>query len=219
MTAHLSQTLRDAFTYKRGASIEAYAGVEQALCLVISGLMGVGHDVAASIFFRVVNSKARNQILEDLLKQRIPETDTLKYWFGTPGSRNKKGLITYINQIDSRRNEIVHWHILHNINYEDNDSLSYDIYLTRPIFWMNSNSKPIRMGEMDKFIAQCEFIHHSLTMFYVTQFPKSISSPPSPKLDAWRDIFRQLCVYPPPSTHPVWSMLSAHRRPPQPSEV
>ena len=58
------------FYIRRAEAIEAYAGFEQSLSLLVSHLLNVDVAVAAVVFYQIVNTKSRNRIIEELLAKR-----------------------------------------------------------------------------------------------------------------------------------------------------
>ena len=181
----------------RATALEAYAGVEQSLSMLLGVALGTDTQSAAIVFFRITNAKSRNQIIEALLQKRFgSEFDA--FWFGIPNTPQKRGLMTLVNQLDSRRNEIIHWHTVTEINV-DTDPPTAIAALGPPNFWQGSASR-IDVAELREFIQRADFVSRAINMFSIHhgQFEN-----PSPLTDAWREIYRQPCVYPPASTHPL----------------
>lgn len=60
-----------AMLFARGYAISSYSELEQSLCMLFGGLADLSQDVAALIFFRIVNTRSRLSILEYLFKNRF----------------------------------------------------------------------------------------------------------------------------------------------------
>jgi hypothetical protein len=172
----------------RARAIEAYANLEQSLSTLFAQLLGARRDLAGIVFFRIVSSRARNAIIEQLLRRVAPE-EHKPYWLS---------LLKMIGPVDQQRNEIVHWHAMARIG----DVV--ERVLTPPNFWIMNDSTPSYTSRaMDEFSDKCHFISRSLNMYYLymvrDQYPAEIFSEHGP----WLGIFQQEATYPPPDTHPL----------------
>lgn len=170
----------------RAQAIQAYANLEQSLFMVFTGLLMVPPEAAGAIFFNVVNTRSRNDIVGKLLKQRHGSTYNV-FW---------NSLVSLLrNEIDRKRNEIVHWHVANEIKIGSDGGTSVHT-LNPPNFWSRSADKPkITTEDMLVFVEKCGFISRHLNMFHVHLLGKL---PPSP----WPEVFQQAIAYPPPDTHP-----------------
>jgi RecB family exonuclease len=97
---------QDVFLVARANAIQAYAKLEFSLSIVFSRLLGTQPDIAGLVFFRITNTYQRNGILEDLKKHRFGNEYNL-FW---------NSIMKIIRQIDQRRNEIVHWHVVNDLS-------------------------------------------------------------------------------------------------------
>jgi hypothetical protein len=97
---------QNALPLSRALAIQAYATLEFSLSTIFAQWLGTSVDVAGLVFFRITNTHARNRILDDLKKKRLESNYNL-FW---------NSLLSLIRTIDQRRNEIVHWHIVNNID-------------------------------------------------------------------------------------------------------
>jgi hypothetical protein len=186
------------FLVNLGAAIQAYAGLEQALFLLFSRFSGTAKDVAGVIFFKITAARARDDILEKLLE--------IKY--GNRYSVFWKSFASLINVVSGRRNEIVHW-----IATTTTSQGFFETNLLPPSFW----TRPMRTGKVSnddlvEFAAKCRFICELCGLFQMELSQK----PEAPPL-AWRDIFQQPVVYPPPSTHPLYKKPKEPENQPPPS--
>jgi hypothetical protein len=88
----------------RAAAIEAYAQLEQSMCMLFSQLLRTSIDLAAVVFYTIVSTHQRNTVLEGLFKKTgsAAYSDYFKNW------------LKEVRSIDQRRHEIVHWHMAGN---------------------------------------------------------------------------------------------------------
>jgi hypothetical protein len=189
----------------RAEAIEAYATVESELCYVLSALLDIRHDTTAIIFFKISNSGARNGIVASLL-DHIHKDKYDIYWHGQPGGGGVPrvdGLFRHINWLDSRRNEIVHWHHSWNASSGGSDGSAARSWedLRPPFFWAKKGSTAtIDETHLRAFIAKAEFVRKALHMFWIlTRHPQKIKS--DDELQAWLQIFQQPLPYPLPEAH------------------
>lgn len=188
------------FHYTRSCAIEAYATLERSLSDLLTLLLANDMRAAATIFNRLGNTKSRNLIIEDLIEHRYTGAYSA-YWHGIAGTKDKSGLMTIIQSLDGKRNEIVHWHSVRNVTDTD-DSL----VLMPPSFWFRPTAPTIDTVDLLSFIEKANFAHRSLNMFitYVSE-----QGPPGDAAwrDTWRGIFQKPCSYPPSDTHPLFQRL------------
>jgi hypothetical protein len=185
------------FLLCRALAIDAYAGVEQSLNGLFAHLLGAKADLAAIVFFRLTQT-SRNHIIESLLTKRHGRK-FYTYWFGVPETRDKRGLMHLIRSLDSRRNDIVHWHAVVDVTTED-DKAKGLVKLGYPNFWaMSSQSPSLGVAELQAFATKADFVARSINMFYV------VTSDMFPQVDKseWKEIFQQPSTYPPLDTHPL----------------
>ncbi len=198
------RTEDDELRLARAISIEAYASVESAMVVLLARLLGTTNDLAAIVFFRITNTSARNGIIEQLL-EKAHGTKYNNYWHGQPGTgaqRRVPGLFALIQQLDSRRNEIVHWH-----SASTSTSLGERWDDLRPAyFWARSpHLKPITTPDLDEFTIRAGFVQRSI--FYFVQFTSKTTEvflrAYGGELETWTQIFQQPATYPPASDHPL----------------
>jgi hypothetical protein len=200
------RTEDDELRIARALAIEAYAAVESSLVVLLARLLGTANDLAAIVFFRITNTSARNGIIEQLL-ERAHGTKYDTYWHGQPGAGGQRrviGLFALIQQLDTRRNEIVHWHPAASVSssgeqWED---------LRLPYYWARApHLKPITTPDLDAFTAKASFVQQSIFYFsqFTTKSPEVFMSAYGGKdaLETWTRIFQQPVPYPPSSDHPL----------------
>jgi hypothetical protein len=197
----------------RSRALDAYSQVEQSLSRLLSSLLGTTFELGSIVFFRITNANMRNRIFEDLLRKRFEDTYRA-YWSGIPNTHNKRGLFTWIRQLDDERNKIVHWAIVNNISTDGLGAKSI-LSLKKPNFWADNSAEEIRISELVEFVRKADFVHRSLNMFgmFISgQYAEALREP-------WQEIFQQPCLYPPPDTHPLYPSYKGPETPHQPSEA
>ena len=169
----------------RAKAIQGYATVEQSLCTLFAHLLGAPPDLAGIVFFRIINSRSRNGIMEGLLKRRA-QAEYRAFWVS---------ILKLITVADQQRNEIVHWHMSVNISPP-----TIEVRLIPPNFWIMTDSTPYYTGaKLLEFEAKCDFLSRSLMMFYLLLR----TDLPSANRETWHEICQRELTYPPPDTHPL----------------
>jgi hypothetical protein len=193
----------DEFRIARALSIEAYARIESSFTVLLATLLDTKHDIASIIFFEIVNTRARNKIIQSLIT-RVHGERFNTYWNGQkgqPDKPNKPGLFSLIQQIDEERNQIVHWHPTGNSSstgekWED---------LRPAYYWARKpNVGPINTSALNRFIQKANFVYRSVDAFW--RFIKKPMFFSEVERDAWSHIFEQPVLYPPPSEHPLFHL-------------
>jgi hypothetical protein len=199
-----SRTEDDELRIARALAIEAYAGVESALVVLLGRLLGTTNDLAAIVFFRITNTSARNAIIEQLLK-KTHDTKYDTYWHGQAGASGQRripGLFALIQQLDNRRNEIVHWHSRSSSSStgEQWDDLAPAYYWARA-----PHLKSITTPDLNDFIEKANFVQKSIFYFcqFTTKPPDVFLRAYGRELETWVNIFQQPATYPPSSDHPL----------------
>lgn len=188
------------FHLLRGAAINAYANVEGSLSMLLSGLIGAEPDVGAIIFYKITNTSSRNQIIDELLTKRFADRFE-HYWYGIPKTPHKKGLSNLVKELDTERNKIVHWHTVTHVEMGTQPH-RHTISLTKPNFFQHSAENTMGNSDLSAFIKKADFVGRSINMFALHAIHQPRLDYPSLP-DPWPEIFRQPCVYPPSSTHPL----------------
>ena len=88
-----------------GEAIEAYTQVEAALARLLQSILKIDVVKAHAIFFAVLSTRARNELIEVLLQAQFNGGLT-KYW----GSCS-----TYLQKLSKFRNALAHWHPFVNV--------------------------------------------------------------------------------------------------------
>ena len=193
----------DSFHAARGRAIQAYASLEQSLCSLLAKFGGINESVASVIFFKITSSRARDSILEKLLKKQHGATYSV-FW----NSVTKR-----VDRISQDRNQIVHWNAA--VVVTDN---GLEMQLIPPNHWeFRLDSPVLRVDDLADFITECSFLGQLCNKFRMFLGPELAACLNSEQLQTWTDIFQQPLVYPPPSTHPLCQTTPAPETPPPPS--
>lgn len=190
----------------RGRAIQAYASLEQALFALFVQLTNMQPDIAGVIFFKITSSQARNAII-DKLQRKIHGGKYALFW---------NSYILQLRQIDTKRNELVHWNAVNNVHIDSELNYVHSVYLAPPNSWgLNKDSPVITAEDMIEFIEKCR-IYSRLCSEFVNLIYDKI---PPDILLAWRDTFQQPVVYPLPDNHPLSQKPPIPESPPQSSEA
>jgi hypothetical protein len=183
----------------RGKAIEQYAQLEQALFLMFCGLSGMDVKTGGTIFFRIVNTRARNTVIENLFRNKFSEQMKLF----------RNSLIRDIGILDKDRNSIVHWHMISPIDVGSDGGLTVRMQLEPPTYWERDENTPCySSNDIIVFIDKCKFYARVITTFVMINLPAStIAHNMSEEImRPWRDIFQQAIAYPPRVDHPIFLM-------------
>jgi hypothetical protein len=202
-----------AIHYYRALAINAYASLEAALCRNFGYLMGTKLDLAEIVFYSITNTHSRNRILDELISKKFG-SEYEPSWNGVPGTHNKRGLFTYIRQLDQRRNEIVHWHVT--MDAAPNPMAArYSLMKPAAYAVLERATSTISIPEFKDFIEKADFVAYLANMFSVIAQGEG----DFPGLTSLRDIFRQPVSYPPPDKSPLSPNYKAPQTPPRSSET
>jgi hypothetical protein len=131
---------QDAILLARASAIQAYASLELSLSLRFAEWLGAPIDAAGLVFFRITNTYSRTRILDDLKKRKFQEQYNL-FW---------NSLVALIRTIDQRRNEIVHWHVVNNIDLRRPHEQASRLSLKPPTGWTNPASGSIDENDLNE---------------------------------------------------------------------
>jgi hypothetical protein len=193
----------------RGKAINAYSNLEQALCALFSLAASIQMDVAGIIFFRITSTRYRNLIVDKLIRKR----------FGKAYNLFLNSYFKQLDGLDRRRNEIIHWTTAASIGGVDKHGRPVvDVSLIAPNLWDHTTrSQPITVNDMVDFIEKCVFCERAVNMFHV--FLDRQLHDNKEQEAAWRDIFQQPLIYPPPETHPLSPNYKGPKSQPPPSQA
>lgn len=178
----LSNDRRLEFSSARAGAIEAYAMLEKWLSSLFAHLLKTSPSLGGIVYFRIINTRSRNRILEDLLKRRYKKACGL-YW---------NSLLKLIGILDQRRNEIVHWHMnyTHEEGSHPDDGMHFS--LVPATGWATNSDASISTDEFIQFIEKCIF-----TYTEVQEFLNYLHEIDGEKLDPSHDKFQRALIYPP----------------------
>lgn len=203
--------------YYRGLAINAYAEVEQALCLLLAALLNIDWQAGAIILYNVRNSRSRLQIFNDLLAKRHGEKYRA-WWSGIPNTPNNRGMYHLIRKLDDDRNEIAHWHIGQKLNEEQRGLPA--LQKPRAVQLIEPEMKSLSIPELVNFAQRANFIAKSLSFFArlfagTDEVNYDKSDPAAWRVESWLEIYRQPALYPPPDSHPLSPNYKEPETPPQ----
>jgi hypothetical protein len=181
----------NALRIARARALEAYATIEESLCVICADVLRAPPEYTGVLFFKIAAARARNRAVEDLIRKRFGATYNL-YW---------NSLIKNLTPIDQERNEIVHWQSAEEVGY-DGGVAWYEYKLTPPNIWDLRPTTPFKATEnIEAFIAKCGFYSRSINIFKVIIIEDMARD--AGERRTWLDIFQQAITYPPPDTHPL----------------
>jgi hypothetical protein len=174
----------------RGHAIQAYANLEQSLCGLFARIADLRRDVAATIFFKITNTQARNSIIERLIRKRYGATYRL-FW---------NSFLKELRPIDIKRNEVVHWNAVNSIGEVDATGRPLvRVSLVPPNYWdIDENSPEVTAQDLMDFISKCMIFVRLCNMFLLATGDKM-----GDRAKPWLDVFQQPLVYPLPADHPL----------------
>jgi hypothetical protein len=200
---------RSKFDAMRGRAIDNYAMLERSLCALFAYLIGASTEVAGIVFFRITNPRVRDEIIEKLLKKKN-HANFLTFWRSLTS-----GILFPTAQ---KRNEIVHWALVAVVK---DGVLGFELNPAN-VWAFNSDTPRINTDGLLKFNDICTFTGRVCDKFISFITPETHSQWSPDNISAWRYIFEQEVVYPPPSTHPTFLIetesdipLPAYLRSPQ----
>lgn len=202
------RTQDDELRVARALAIEHYAKMESVLCVLLANLLGIRHDEAAVVFYRITSADARNSIIKTLIVRA--HGDKFKaFWSGSSGAKKTPklpGMWNFIEALDEERNYIVHWSSSSNVLVTPGLPAVFYEEL-RPAFHATrlTHLAPIATPQINEFIQRADYAHKLLQMFYVTIKKRKRTDPALPQ--TWLPIFQQPPMYPPPADHPVQPLL------------
>jgi hypothetical protein len=185
----------DRVTFLRGKAIESYSALESSQAMLFHSLIGTDVLAAWTVFYRIVNTKSRNTILDSLLKQR--RGSEFKAFWDSISSR--------IRSVDQRRHEIAHWQHAASIDAHGN---THGMIVPNNIFAHDGNTPKRTEIDLAEFCRECNFLSRTLNMFSLLISEKLGVDHPERK--TWLDIFHSPITYPPQPTHPLHRIVQEH---------
>jgi hypothetical protein len=181
------------FKVARADAIESYSILESALSRLFADVLETKPSLAGIVFFRTANARARNSIIDALIKRKHgPKFNP--YW---------NFLLKFISRLDSRRNEIVHWRQTMKVNFGRTRQItSISLSLVPPNLWDRKPSKN-RLTEHDlsDFSLRCDFAAAAIWTFIHYSIMRGRGS--RARRDALRNALELQLTYPPTENHPI----------------
>lgn len=183
----------------RAHAIDAYARLENWLCLLLARLLGVDAKIAGIIIYRIANARSRLAVLEALIKES----------HGREYSTFWNSLARELKKVDDTRNQIVHWHtqtvaIGEHIPTEPRKTKT--VLVPANVHARDDNTPVLGEDEINAFIKHADFIGQLIAHFQAYlggQYPEPLRS-------TLRQIFHEPIVYPPPVSHPLSPKSTEH---------
>lgn len=197
---HVDLTTLDdsSFQLSRANAIHAYAYLEQALCRLFAFLAQVDNRTAGIVFFKVVNTRSRLAILDQLMRYR--RGDEHRTFFNS--------LMKNLPKLDTDRNKVIHWLPVITI-YDDRVS----VLLQHPDFSDSTdNQSPIDEAELNVFARNCTAYGRAIHLFTSHLLGEEQVAP-------WQHIFQLRFPYPLPEDHPIFQIREAPATPPESSQA
>jgi len=184
---------QDPIWASRGKAIQSYAILEQGLCFLLADLSEMKRATAATVFYRITNTDARNKILEKLLRDKHGRKFNL-FW---------SAYFKELRMIDIKRNEIVHWLSAMNAAINTSDMMIIGITLIHPASLGGPKPPPnqITSKHLLDFAIKCDVFARLCNMFIGVTCGDFAGAAAEP----WLDIFQRPLVYPLPAGHPLLS--------------
>jgi hypothetical protein len=179
------------FKIARADAIDVYSGLEIALARLFAVVLGTKADLAGIVLFRVGNTRARNKMIEQLIKRKYGSKYNL-YW---------NSVFKLIGQLDQTRNEVVHWSMSVLPNFNRSGMLtSAAVKLTPPNIWdIKRGKQKLIERDLKSFALKCEFAEAAVWSFVMFALnPRNRN-----RRATWLAIFQQPLAYPPPDNHPI----------------
>ena len=180
----------DNFWAIRARAIHAYVVLEQSLCSVFQQVTNIVPEMAGLVFFKVTNSRARNNLLDAVIRKRFASKYNL-FW---------NSFLKQLSGIDNKRNESVHWTTSTNIGELDSAGKPIvELTLVPPNYLYSvASTTVIHKKDLTDFIARCD-IYARLCNVFCFALSGKMGEEPSKK---WLAVFEQPFTYPFPIGHP-----------------
>ena len=182
----------DPFWAARGQAIQAYAGLERALCRIFIQMGDMRPEVAGLIFYKITNANARNSMVEKLIRQKYGNTYNL-FW---------NSFIQQLTPLDHRRNQIVHWNALVHVIRDAEGFLCVGVALEHPFTKGEATNQKLLLKNLIEFARQCDAFK-ILAMMFMTMKRGEFDAE---EAKSWPAVYSKPIVYPLPPDHPLLKM-------------
>lgn len=183
----------------RSYAMEAYTGLEQSLCDTFAHLTGMERDVAGLVFFKIGSARARDSIIETLVKRK----------FSGEFNKSWNSILKLTGVFAQKRNELAHWGVVIEIGSEDGtvnlDSIPNNATLVPPNFWWRTSDEPPQrtINEIFSWGAEFAYLSRKINVFNFW-FLDAHELPPDVEVErpTLREKYLEAIPYPPPEDDP-----------------
>ena len=142
----------------RGVAINQYAQLEQSLASLFSTLLQSDYAASSLIFYRIVNTRSRLEIMKGLQKLR----------YGEEYGIFLSSIWKHVVGLDNERNQIIHWHNVTAISSQDN----VPVELRPPAFFSTKSDARMTVLELQQFASRCDYVSRGINCFILArQYP------------------------------------------------
>jgi hypothetical protein len=173
----LSRNNHIAFRLARSNAIDAYSKVEIAIQGVLRELIGCDPLAAQVIFYSVISTRIRHDMMKELAKTRFGG-------FYSPFFRSYE---KWLRDLDYRRNHIVHW--IEGSDSTPSDSnpagtIEYFLFPGQERYISDGPSKKVEHRDLDNFIIDANKLQNVSRVLFISLLTHNKPNPP-----AWREVF------------------------------
>ncbi|WP_428407953.1 hypothetical protein [Hyphococcus sp.] len=195
----------------RGDAIGAYGAYEQAIARCFIQLAKTDHKTGSLIFFKIVNTRTRLSIMDELLKEQF-YPNYKKFW---------DSAFKHIRDIDHTRNKVVHWLPISELHVDEKGVASLDsrksknCWLQPPDYWQaQKDKKELSINDILAFRHKTEYVTKNLDLWHI-----KVSGDLPDVAKTFSDKFQQSIPYPPPKDHPLYEPVPVWKNQPQSSRA
>lgn len=173
---------RDRMALYRGRAVAAYAKVDWELFMLLQALLDTPHVTAGDIFYNIVNTRSRNAIFTNLLKDRCASTKS--FW---------SSLLSEYGKLSLTRNNIIHW-----TDRGQNSELRPPNLLAH-----DDNTPSLCIMDLKHFCSKADDIAKAIWMFTRINFPEPGDKIIEEIREKWIECFNERFEFPFPDHHPL----------------
>lgn len=136
------------FNLARIGAIDSYSMLELSLCMLVATLLGISVKQGVAIVSRMVNTRSRYGLIEDLLTQS-EHTKYRKFW---------AGIEKLLKPLDVKRNHFVHWLSVadHGVVGGNNTKQDATFTMQSPAGYLGKDSPTYSIHDFHKFQSEVE---------------------------------------------------------------
>jgi hypothetical protein len=190
----------------RGMAIQSYAILEQALCFMLESHSDMSKESAHVVFYKITNYRARNDILDKLIKQKHGSKYSL-FW---------NSYFKQLGAIDLSRNELIHWLSAATVAKNQLGQTIVGVVLVAPQSLPKAERGEQRtLQDITLFTEKCSIFARLCTQFCLLTKSQDLFD----NDQAWQRIYQQALTYPLPLEHPLFQTADRPQTPPPPSQA